>query len=229
MRRLAIASLLIAAPAWACEPIFPMMHVIGGPLFVTGSLQILAAAILVKCVLFALFQKQIGRGWAALFMFAGNILTTVVGVIATLMLIGAHFFIIGIPVVFLLCWIPARRIPQLLPQRRFSASGVAALMTLGLVVSVILFLVAQGAIYRNEYALYWAIKLAAVYAAMIVSIALTSLWEEWVVWKLARRPAADGTFVKPVLRANLYTILLVMLYAAALVLPERLKSPNFLV
>ena len=229
MRRLAIVSILIAMPASACEPIVPMMYVIGGPLIVTKSLAILIAAVVVKCALFALFQKQINRGWAALFMFLGNILTTIVGVLAMLMLTSPQLFIIGIPVVFLLCWIPARRIPQLVPQRRFSAGGAAALMTAGLILSCVLFLVAQGAIYKNEYALYWAIKLVAVYAAMIVSIALTSLWEEWVVWKLSRRPPADRAFVAPVLRANLYTILLVMLYAAVQVIPERLKSPNFLV
>ncbi len=85
----------------------------------------------------------------------------------------------------------------------------------------------QGAILTNRLALYWAIKLAAVYLALIASITLTTIWEEWAIWRLASRPANTAFFV-PVLRSNLYVLLLVMAVAAGLMLPKRLKSPDFL-
>ena len=69
----------------------------------------------------------------------------------------------------------------------------------------------------------------AIFTALIVSIVLTAFWEEWVVWKLSRSPVEFTGFIQPVIRANLVVLLCVMLFAAGIALPQRLKSPNFLV
>jgi len=100
-------------------------------------------------------------------------------------------------------------------------------MTTALIASCILFMAGQGAILTNRLALYWMIKLAAVYLALIASIGLTTVWEEWAIWRLTSSPE-NTSFFGSVLRSNLYVLVLVMAVAAALMLPKRLKSPDFL-
>jgi len=46
------ASALVASPAWACEPVVPFMQVMLPALALSGSLLVLAAAVLVKSLLF---------------------------------------------------------------------------------------------------------------------------------------------------------------------------------
>ena len=75
--------------------------------------------------------------------------------------------------------------------------------------------------------LYWIIKLAAIFLALLASVTLTTVWEEWVIWRLSSRPGGAG-FFGSVLRTNLYVLVLVMAIPAVLMLPKRLKSPDFL-
>jgi len=101
------------------------------------------------------------------------------------------------------------------------------MMTSALLASCILFMVGQGAIRSHQLTLYWIIKLIAIFLALLASVTLTTVWEEWVVWRLSSRPEGKGFFVS-VLRTNLYVLVLVMVVPAALILPKRLKSPDFL-
>ena len=138
--------------------------------------------------------------------------------------------LIGIPIVYVLCWLPARRLVQIAPQpwlARRTPSAVAALMTAALVASCLLFMAGQGALMADRLAFYWVIKLTAVYLALVASITLTAVWEEWAIWRLMARPPGTAFFAT-VLRSNVYVLLVVMAVAAALMLPRRLKSPDFL-
>jgi hypothetical protein len=219
---------LMPAPAWACEPIIPFMMSVGGPMALTQSAVVLIAAIALKCILFAFFQKDLSAARAAAYMLAGNILTTFIGGLVAVMMGSGGMMLIGAVIAFALCWLPARRIPSIVPRAPLSPGGAAFLMTLGLVVSAFLFAVSPVALLENNYAAYWIIKLFAVYTALIVSIALTSLWEEWTIWKFSRQPKEFTAFISPVVRANIYVLLGASLYGAALMLPKRLSSPDFL-
>jgi hypothetical protein len=217
-----------AADVSACEPVIPFIMTVGGPILMTQSALVLLLAIAMKCVLFARFQTSLTFGRAAGYMFVGNILTTFIGAIAATMIGASGFIVPGMVIVFALCWLPARRIPALAPRTRLPPGAVALLMTLAMIVSCFLFAVSPAALERRHLGAYWVIKLIAVYTALIVSIALTSLWEEWVVWKFSHRPPEDRSFIAPVIRANLYVLLAVTLYGAAIMLPKRLASPDFL-
>jgi len=88
-------------------------------------------------------------------------------------------------------------------------------------------MIGQGAIRAHQLVLYWSIKLLAIFLALLPSVTLTVIWEEWVIWRLS--PHREGkTFFVSVLRSNLYVLILVMAVPAALILPKRLKSPDFL-
>jgi hypothetical protein len=228
-RILFVLLLGVYATAYACEPVIPMMFALGGPILLTRSLVMLAAAVLLKCALFAVFQKEISFPLAGLFMFLGNILSTIGGLLVGLMMTSPGIVVVVLPIVFLLCWLPARRVHTIIPRWHLRSYVVALIMTVGLLASLFLFMSAQSAAAHFDLVGYWIAKLAAVYVAIIISMALSALWEEWVIWKMSRRPAEDNGFIKPVVRANLYTMLAVMLYGAILIMPERMRSNDFLV
>ena len=165
-------------------------------------------------------------------MIAGNILTSIIGVLAAAMIGSGDIIVIGFPIVWALCLLPAKRLVAVFPHSSFGRVGPGALafgMTACLLLSCILFVLAQEIMSPGSMILYWIFKLLAIYAALIVSIALTAFWEEWVVWRLSRSQPSDTAFVQPVIRANLLVLLAVMLISAGIMIPQRLKSPGFIV
>lgn len=96
-----------------------------------------------------------------------------------------------------------------------------------MVASCIFFMAGQGALEAHQHALYWTIKLAAIFLALFPSVTMTTVWEGWAIWRLSSHP--EGTrYFATVLRANLYVLLLVMLVPALMILPKRLHSPDFI-
>ncbi len=223
--------LIVARPALACEPVVPFMQVMVPALALSGSILVLALAVLVKSALFAVFERRLPRLRAAWRMFLGNVLTSFVGLLVGVMIAsGAGAWLIGVPLVCLLCWLPSRRLVKVAPLAwlaRTSPAALAGIMTTALLASCILFMVGQVAIEIHQLIVYWVIKLVAIFLALLASVTLTTVWEEWVIWRLSSRPEGAG-FFGPVLRTNLYVLILVMAVPAALILPKRLKSPDFL-
>lgn len=219
-----------ASPVRACEPVLPLIQVVVGPAAITQSLLMLCIAILLKCLIYAVLQKNVRFGRSLLFMLVGNGLSSIVGVISAA-LIASWVWLIGVPIVWGLCLLPAKRMLAAAPYpwlTRFSPSAVAALMVFALVGSCLLFAFGQGAISAEAWTLYWVFKFLGIYLALMVSILLSAFWEEWVIWKLSSRPATDPSFVAPVIRANLFVLLCLMVFAAGVMLPKRFKSPHFL-
>jgi hypothetical protein len=223
-------SVLAARPASACEPVVPFMQVMAPTLALSHSLLVLAIAMVLKSTLFAFFERGLPRPRAAWRMFLGNVLTSFIGLLVAVMIASSPvIWLAGVPVVAFLCWLPSRRLVAAAPISwvgRTSAGAIAAIMTSAFVLSCILFVVGQGALNSHERALYWTIKLAAIFLALFASMTLTSVWEEWVIWRLSSRPTGAGFFAS-VLRTNLYVLLFVMAVPAVLIFPKRLQSPDF--
>lgn len=223
--------LLSASPARACEPIVPLMKVLGGPLFMVPSLVALLAFVAVKCAAFAYLQDGLPRGRAALYLLAGNGITTVIGIMAGLAMAVPTAGVVILPLLFVASWVPSRRLVETVDSPRIKALGArgVSFVLAGLfVASVVLFALAQG-VASVSLPLYWTVKYAYVLAALAVSIVLTTFWEEWTVTKLSARAGLQGSFAVPVLRANLLVFLLASLTAAWMILPDRLRSSDFLV
>lgn len=220
-----------ATPVLACEPVVPFMQVMVPALALSGSLLVLALAVVAKSALFIVFERRLPRLRAAWRMFLGNVLTSFVGLLVTLMIASAPaIWLIGVPVVYLLCWLPSRRLVKVAPLAwlaRTSPSILAMIMTGALLASCVLFMAGRDAITTHQLKLYWTLKLLAIFLALLASVTLTTVWEEWVIWRLSARPEGSG-FFGSVLRTNLYVLILVMAVPAALILPRRLKSPDFL-
>jgi len=111
-----------------------------------------------------------------------------------------------VPLVYFLCWLPSPRLVKAAPLAwlaRTSPAALAGIMTCALLASCILFMAGRGALEAHQLALYWIIKLAAIFLALFASMTLTTVWEEWVIWRLSSRPDGTGFFASA-LRANLY-------------------------
>jgi len=199
---------------------------------VTQSWLILLGAVLLKSTIFARSQKHLSFTMGFMGMIAGNVLTTIIGVIVAALIGSGPIIFAGALIVWPLCIWPARRILAAMNHtwlNSFSPVGMAFVMVLLLVASCFLFASSMLFTGSKPSLTYWLFKLAAVYLALIVSIVLTAFWEEWTVWKLSRLPAEFAGYVQPVIRANLVVLFCVMLFAAGVALPKRLKSPDFLI
>ena len=222
---------LVVKPALACEPVVPFMQVMEPTLALSRSIVVLAMAVVLKSVLFAFFERRLPRLHAAWRMFLGNVLTSFVGLVVAVMIASAPaLWLFAIPLVCGLCWIPSRRLVKTAPLAslaRIPPAVLAGIMTGAMVASCIFFMAGQGALEARQHALYWAIKLTAIFLALLPSVTMTTVWEEWAIWRLSSRP--EGTrYFATVLRANLYVLLLVMLVPALMILPKRLHSPDFI-
>jgi hypothetical protein len=200
-------------------------------LALSGSILVLTMAVIVKSVLFAVFERRLPRLRAAWWMFLGNVLTSFIGPLVGLMIASsAGIWLVGVPLVCIMCWLPSRRLVKAAPLTwltRIRPVFLAGILTTALLASCILFALGQGAISTRQLALYWTMKLVAIFLALSASVTLTTVWEEWAIWRLSSRP--EGTeFFASVLRTNLYILVLVMAVPAVLILPKRLRSPDFL-
>jgi hypothetical protein len=163
-------------------------------------------------------------------MVAGNVVSTVVGFFAAAIVAGIP--LVGLVGIALCAVVPARRIAAVYPRinRALSTFGISAVMT-GLVFGSLMLwgfsrVVLEG---QESLALYWTLKIAFVFIGLVCGLVITVFWEEWTIWRMLGSPDVDAKHLTPIIVANVITIGLVALYAAAMILPRRLASSNFLV
>jgi hypothetical protein len=224
---------LFGAPvaASACEPIVPFIKAVGGPGVLTGAFAVFGAAVLLKAATFARFQKTLSLSQALRWMLAATVVTSVIGVVTAAMIGRGGALLLGVPLVWGICLFPAQRLIAAAPLRfaRFTPRALAFGMTAGLVLSYVLFGISSMVQDSANAALFWIVKILAVYVGLTIGIALAACWEEWILWCFSRSPENDVRFVQPVIRSNLIVLVGVMLISAAVIIPSRLKNPGFIV
>lgn len=214
----------------ACEPILPMMRVLAGANWMIPSLGGLVGVILFKCTAYAMYEKTLSRGKAFGFLLVANLVTTLVGTFVAA-LIASPSLLLGLPLIFVVSLRPAKRLGALTEPaflRRIPSGYFAGLVTAGLFLSFILF-GATASLSGHPGWSYWFVKVAAVYSALLISIALTTFWEEYIVSRMAGSEDGRPRYFPMVLRANLLTFLVAAGIGAAMMLPRRFASPDFLV
>jgi hypothetical protein len=238
------AAILNASPVYCCEPILPLAQLFSGTLLsgplLTKSLWTLLAAVLIKSVSFVFLEPRLSWYQAVPLMLSANIVTSLFG-------LGLCFFpmvpgvipLFSLGVVFVLSLSVATRLRRLdlWPNlARLSAWMIAVLMTGLYLLTIFLFALAQNVLGHSAL-IYWLLKFFYIYAGLIISIGMTTVWEEWVIAGIVSRLSRNFTpakcladsFLISVTKANLITMLFVMGYAALKILPLRLHSPDFLV
>ena len=237
-----LAALMVATflcvfpnPALACEPLPPLLVLFVLPSLVTGTvtgwLGVLAGIALglgVKCGIFAYCEPALSKGRALWVMGLANVVTTCVGffVIIALTLPPLLFLL---PLLYGLTYYPMQRLAPRMPRPWLGPNFLSLLALLLFLASYILFFLAQAQMAPDgSLPLYWVLKLAYIYPALVASLGLTTLWEEWLVSRWA--PSAEGqpSFYGSVLRANLVMLLLILGLAAVAALPRRIATPGFL-
>lgn len=224
-----LGTLALPSTASACEPAIQLLILYAGPgLFAFGTLGL---GVIAKCAVFAFLERDLKRTDAFGYLFLGNVVTTVIGVLMAICLSAPVLALAMIPMVYMLSLAPARRLIEKsgwpwAGHRR--ASQLARGMVILLLASSILFVLASSALDSKRYALYWLLKLGYIVPGLIISIGLTALWEESVVGRMAARKGIDRYFLTNVVRANYLMFGLALLVMAAQTIPRRLKSEGFL-
>ncbi len=217
--------------ASGCEPILPLFTALNGANFVAPSLWGLAAAVFIKCTAFACYEKDLPKSKAFLFMLLGNVVTSIIGVLVAGFAAASSAFFIALPLLYAVTFWPAR---QLLPRLSWpwleshSPSSLAGIMLMLLFLSGLFFGIARSL--NDPPGLgYWMLKVLGLYMALLISMVITTFYEEWIVYLLARKPTDPPTFYKAVVRANMLTLFVIMGCTAAYMLPQRFASPFFTV
>jgi hypothetical protein len=228
---LSVVLLSVCLPAQACEPILPLAKLLAGPNLLLTSVVWLCAAVLLKSVSFILLERRLSAPKAFGYMLAGNAVSTVVGIIASLASANGPAIIIAVGLVYALAIKPANRLIAISPWPsigRLNPNLIALFFAGGIFASAMLFEVARGVQNQNPLA-YWILKYGIVLLALGIGFALTTLWEETIIARLANGKDRSASFLPAVTRANYITFGGVFAIAALKMLPQRLQSEGFLV
>jgi hypothetical protein len=228
---------LVPVAGWSCEPILPLAQLLGGssaigPLMWQQSLGWLAAAVAVKSIAFAFFEKRISWGRALGLMLIANILSTIPGVLLAGLAGSINLGLLAIPLVYILGIMVARRVSPILSKskrRWISGAPIALAFTLFYILSVVIYLLAQETMERHNYRTYWALQFSFVIMVASMGILISSALEEYAIGQLSRKCNPDLFFYAPVIRANYITLGLVLIVAAIQMIPRRWHAPHFLV
>lgn len=238
---LVVGSFVVGSPARACEPIVPLLYVHGGHLAAFGRLGIagLCTAVVFKSLVFAGFSRDLGRIRAFLFMVLANVGTTIAGILAVAvyavpqpvgLLVSGLVLAISISPAdrFAATCLPARLRGKGLPLLVVFVSWLGCLFLLGLSRVLLARYELDPLEARGALAGYWIAKYGFVFFGVALGMAFTTVWEEWLVAKMAGSARAEVHHYPAAVRANLATFLVGWIGAAALALPARLGAPDFL-
>src|SRR2546426_5664235 len=191
-----IATLVFRSELLACEPMVPLAKALSGPNFFGASIVWLLVAVTVKCTSFVFFERRLPWQQAAGFLLVGNVLSTMIGVVLCLPTVAVSLLFL-VPIYFVSLK-PARRLAEYF---RWQSNGwrrpeaLASVAVGGVAVTMFLFTSAQIALSAEKYVAYWVTKFGMLTIALLISILLTSLWEEWVVAGLARKRHPERCYI----------------------------------
>ncbi|MCA9435727.1 MAG: hypothetical protein KC978_08080 [Candidatus Omnitrophica bacterium] len=228
---LGVAYLLMGvSPASACEPIVVWV-VLAGPQFLNLTLASLVVVVAVKCFSFSFFEKGLPMVQRPLFMLVGNLASSVVGLAVALPLLAPAEFslVVSLVALFGLSTGPTRRLKEVTGWRDANSGVVLISLMLAIIATAALFGLAVTALDSDEPLVYWALKLGYIAVGLAISLFVTVIFEEWVIWGMSDRANLGRNFYPSVLKANLAAFLVGGGIGAGIMLPERLRSPNFLV
>src|SRR5579871_6614811 len=124
----------------ACEPIVPLVVTFGGPNLFARSLAWMGGAVLIKCVAFLFFERELRWYHAIGFMIVGNVVSTIAGIILTLPFVMPALGLFLLPFVSAFVVIPAQRFQacsflgkfRCITEKQFMVAIVAAMIVTAL-------------------------------------------------------------------------------------------------
>jgi hypothetical protein len=193
-----------------------------------GVLACIAVGLSVKCGIFAYYEPTLSKGRALWVIGLANVVTTFVGFFVMFALSMPPLLFL-LPLLYGLTYYPMQRLAPRMPSPWLGPNFLSILALLLFLASYSLFYLARAQLAPGgSLLLYWLLKLAYIYPALVASLGLTTLWEEWLVSRWAPSVEGQPSFYGSVLRANLVMLLLILGLAAVATLPRRLATPGFL-
>ncbi len=98
-----------------------------------------------------------------------------------------------------------------------------------MILSLVLFTAANNIVNTGMNIIYWTLKLTYIAIAFVISIGITTIYEEWIISRMHKPQVGKPHYFMSVFSANLMAFLLSGGIAAVYMLPKRLASPSFLV
>ena len=222
--------LLASVPAacFACEPIVPMAMLYSGTtLFGAIALKSLIGlliAVLVKCLVFY-WKSDFKNSRAIGYMILANVYSMIPGILLGMTFAVPIFILLTYPVLL----IPAHNMREYKPFRRLGTLGSAGVLFALLLISFVVFLAAMGA-QEGPAAGYWGLKVLYCILAVGISFIISVVCEDRVItYFYTRKYKTQKSFLDAVLWANITVFLVSFGIGAAIALPQRLASPNFLI
>jgi hypothetical protein len=227
-----LLSLLILIPtaAYACTPVVPLINLYLSHHLIQGSLVGLFIAVTLKSFLFAKFEDSIEKKSAFKCMFLGNLASTVIGILAAIGMIGGFMPLITTAIFVVLTSYPLNALSKRIDSKYLKGKNIVigSILIGGLYLSSVIIWVYAIKSWDglNAHPLYWLMKIFYSFIALIFSLSISALYEEMIIYK--RSNNQKNHYFPSVARANIYTMLVLMLYPAIEALPERFKNPDFL-
>jgi len=192
----------------------------------------LIAALAVNCGLFALLDRRLSRGRAAMFMAIAMVVCALpTGLFALLVEYSFIGVILALPLIWVLSSMVNRRLDRLPPFTSCPAvlgSAAMRLFTVCLLASLFLHAWANGVLLNHHHAAYWVLKWVIEMLDFGAILILSTVLQEGVIASLAGEFEGEPSFHVSVFRANAITLGVGLLMAAVQSLPERLQAPHFI-
>jgi hypothetical protein len=225
--------LLLSVPAflYANEPLVPLIMLFLAPTTAGGavfaSLLGFLLILLIKIIVF-IIKSDFKTIRAAIYVLIANVVSTLVGIVVAMMFTSPDILFMGIIVLFIVFILPARRLKHHKRFEKNSAWFIAFVLTLITLITIVIFSFMIG--YQATPHVYWLLKVILCTIAIIISLLISVLYEEAVIARFYKwQTKEDKSFLKPVLWANIIAVAVIVLIGAIIVLPARLKSPDFLI
>jgi hypothetical protein len=220
---------LIPTYVQANEPIVPLMILFAGP----GLLGVVFGGIgffVVVGIKIGIFfwKSDFQSPHIIWYVLVANIVSTFVGMIVAAMFTSSFALLPGAVILYFVFLLPGRRMKQFKPFERFSAWSIALWLLLLTGLTVIVFGV-MGGYYASPH-IYWPLKILMAILGISISLVISVLYEEAVIAELYKRQfKRTRSFMQPVLWGNIIALTVFALIGAGVALPQRLRSPDFLI
>ena len=225
--------LLFIEPFCSWTPSIPLAQLFAGAFLFGSSTSNIVYSLCMKAFIFAFFARSLFWGEAVVLMLLASVVSLFVSVCLSYAAMMPLMILFFLPVMYLLAHTPAQRLTASPVFRFIKNQSVHAIAMWGVYLFVATWLVfgmAQMS-YGKFDLLYLMLRVFYVYGALVLSIGLTTLWEEWAIAGLWRKRLKwitndhkfqYNSFLYPVFKANVISLLIVMVSAALI----QLQSPG---
>jgi len=157
---------------------------------------------------------------AVLFTIAAVFISTLIGLLVTVMFTSPDYLLVGIVTIFLISLFPASRVRKFERYQKYTKFTVTFIFTMITLITIVLFAHSIG--YQAPSQISMAVKIIFSTLAIVLSLILSIIYEESIISGLYRSSTKESkTFVKPVIWINIISILMVVIVAAIWILTAK--------